>query len=170
MPHTIRTMVKAIAALVLPVPALLLLYANAPVDPRSDYISTAPLAFGLLALVSTMVVSVWQLTRSKFPMLAAASAIVFTIPMVLVAFAYTYVVIGAQTPTNFSESLTKVDSFYFTLSTFATVGFGDIAATSQKARAIVSLQIAIDLAVLGALLKFYISTARKQRRTSGSDS
>ena len=45
-------------------------------------------------------------------MLAAASAIVFTIPMVLVAFAYTYVVIGAQTPTNFSESLTKVDSFY----------------------------------------------------------
>ena len=50
---------------------------------------------------------------------------------------------------SFSEPLNRTDALYFTTSTFATVGFGDITPVSQLARAVVSVQMIADL---GALL------------------
>ena len=42
-------------------------------------------------------------------------------------------------PANFStHTLTRTDALYFTITIFATVGFGDISATSQSARLLVS--------------------------------
>ena len=49
----------------------------------------------------------------------------------------------------FSEPLSRTDALYFTTSTFATVGFGDITPVSQLARGVVSVQMIADL---GALL------------------
>ncbi|MCZ2849782.1 potassium channel family protein [Modestobacter sp. VKM Ac-2978] len=45
---------------------------------------------------------------------------------------------------------TRTDALYFALSTLCTVGFGDVHATGQLARVLVSLQMVFDVAVLAS--------------------
>ncbi len=47
---------------------------------------------------------------------------------------------------------TKTDALYFTVSTLATVGFGDVHATAQLSRALVIIQIVFNLAFVGTLV------------------
>ena len=62
---------------------------------------------------------------------------------------------------NFSvHTLTKTDSLYFTVTVFATVGFGDITATSQAARLIVTVQMILDLIILGLGIRLLLGAAR----------
>jgi len=56
----------------------------------------------------------------------------------------------AQLPGQFDELHTKTDALYFTVSTIATVGFGDVHAVGQLARAAVTVQIVFNLVFLGA--------------------
>ena len=51
---------------------------------------------------------------------------------------------------NFSQPLTRIDSVYFTVTTFATVGFGDITATTEAARLVVTGQMIADLSSSGS--------------------
>jgi hypothetical protein len=60
-------------------------------------------------------------------------------------FALTYYVLQAGDPNQVIGLQTRVDALYFSLSIISTVGFGDVHATAQAARAIVSLQIGFDL-------------------------
>jgi voltage-gated potassium channel len=58
---------------------------------------------------------------------------------------------------NFNvDALTRTDSLYFTVTVFATVGFGDIAATSQVARVAVIAQMILDLLLLGLVVKVFV--------------
>ena len=50
-------------------------------------------------------------------------------------------------------SLTRTDALYFTLTIFSTVGFGDIHATSQTARAVVMAQLVLNLILYGLGLR-----------------
>jgi hypothetical protein len=61
---------------------------------------------------------------------------------------------------SFASPLTRVDAFYFTVTTFATVGFGDIVPVSQAARVIVTVQMIGDLIVLGAVLKLVVGAVK----------
>ena len=55
---------------------------------------------------------------------------------------------------------------YYTVSTISTVGFGDIAAQSDAARALVTLQMLFDLALIAGLVRLIILATRTglQRR------
>ena len=58
---------------------------------------------------------------------------------------------------NFNaETLTRTDSLYFTVTVFATVGFGDITATSEAARVLVTVQMILDLIVLGLGVRAFV--------------
>ena len=50
---------------------------------------------------------------------------------------------------------TRVDALYFTLATMATVGYGDIHAEGQVARAMVCAVIAFDVVVVASLVRGY---------------
>jgi Ion channel len=52
-------------------------------------------------------------------------------PFYLLLFAATYYLMSINRPTAFSEGLGRTDALYFTVSVFATVGFGDIAPVSE---------------------------------------
>jgi voltage-gated potassium channel len=66
---------------------------------------------------------------------------------------------------NFSvPGLTRTDALYFTVTVFATVGFGDITAASQSARALVTAQMILDLIVLGAVIRVFIGAVRLARQ------
>lgn len=91
----------------------------------------------------------------------------------LLLFAATYFLMAAADPDSFNvDVFTRTDSLYVTVTVFATVGFGDITATSQTARAFVSAQMILDLIVLGLLVRCSLAPSnsagmnRQRRRRS----
>ena len=61
--------------------------------------------------------------------------------MLLLVFASVYVQIETNRPNSFTEALSRTDALYFTVTVFATVGFGDIAPKSELARIITMTQM-----------------------------
>jgi voltage-gated potassium channel len=55
----------------------------------------------------------------------------------------------AELPGQFADLHTKIDALYFTVSTLSTVGFGDVHATGQLARAAVTVQMVFNLVFIG---------------------
>jgi len=75
----------------------------------------------------------------------------------------------ATLPGQFADMHNRTDALYFNVSTLATVGFGDVHATGQLARAAVTLQIVFNLVFLGAAVALIsgILRARASRRRAG---
>jgi voltage-gated potassium channel len=59
---------------------------------------------------------------------------------------------------------TKTDGLYFSVSTLATVGFGDVHASGQLARIAVTLQIVFNLVFLGAAIATITGMWRERAR------
>jgi len=107
--------------------------------------------FAVLALVLT-----WQVRAimgSPYPRLRAFETLTIGIPLLLIVFASAYYLIQNADPNSFTQPLSKTDSLYFTITVFATVGFGDITAKTEVARILVSIQMMFDLAVFGLVAK-----------------
>jgi hypothetical protein len=67
------------------------------------------------------------------------------------------------------EGLTRMDTLYFAVTVFSSVGFGDISAASQAARVLVTVQMLLNLIVLGAGIRVFVGAARRTRgRTAWS--
>jgi voltage-gated potassium channel len=66
----------------------------------------------------------------------------------------------AEIPGQFVSLHTKTDGLYFSVSTLATVGFGDVHASGQLARVAVTLQIVFNLVFLGAAVGIISSRVR----------
>ena len=64
--------------------------------------------------------------------------------------------------TQFIGLVDRVDSIYFTVTTLSTVGFGDISATGDAARIIVTLQMLFDLVYIGLTVRVLTSVARRR--------
>jgi hypothetical protein len=83
----------------------------------------------------------------------------------LLLFAANYFLMAQADLGNFNvDSLTRTDALYFTVIVFATVGFGDITATSQAARAVVTAQMILDLFVLGLLVRVFLGAVQRGRQ------
>ena len=59
-------------------------------------------------------------------------------PLFLLFFASTYYILSADDAATFTEPLSRSDALYFTVTIFATVGFGDISAQTESARLFVT--------------------------------
>lgn len=70
--------------------------------------------------------------------------------VVLIIFSITYYTLNLNHPGEFYGLTTRLDALYFSLATMATVGFGDVHAQGQLARAIVTSQMAFNLVFVGA--------------------
>ena len=131
------------------VAVMVALYYVLPLGARSSGYVVAELSLGLALFA---VVIFWQLraiSRSKLPRIRAVQALATAAPLFLLLFAATYFIMSQQSPETFTEPLTRSDSVYFTITVFATVGFGDISAQDQVARLLVAIQMLLDLVVLG---------------------
>ena len=110
-------------------------------------------------------------TRSRHPGVRAVQALATTAPLFLLLFAATYFVMAAGDADAFNTHvLTRTDSLYFTVTVFSTVGFGDINATSQSARLLVTAQMVLDLIVLGLGIRVFINAVEVGRKRSDDDS
>ncbi len=143
---------------------LLTLYYLAPLDGRLDVSTLIGFALGLVAFALVIVWQVRAIVSSDAPRLRTIRAVVIGVSTLLVVFAATYSVISTNRPDSFSEPLSRTDALYFTLTVFATVGFGDIAPRTDVARIIVMIQMITGLIAVGLLGKIVFAAMQKGLR------
>jgi hypothetical protein len=146
-------------------------YYLSPLDRLADVPLGISLAVGLLALVAVAAYQVRSIIRSRHPALRAVEALAVTAPLFLLLFAAGYFLMAEADGSNFNvHTLTRTDSLYFTVTIFATVGFGDINPTSQAARVLVMVQMILDLIVLGLGIRVFTTAVQsgRQRTSNGS--
>lgn len=144
--------------------ALVALYYLLPLDHLAGVALVVSLVAGLLVL---LFVAAWQLRlilRARYPGVQAAQALAITVPLFLLLFASAYYVMARASPGSFSSHLSRTDALYFTVTTFSTVGYGDITATSQTARLMVTVQMILDLLALGLGIRVFIGAVQLARQ------
>jgi len=150
--------------------ALVAIYYLLPLDRSSTWAAVTMLAIGLVVLSGLVAFQARSIVASPFPGLRAVEALATSIPLFLLLFASTYVVMATISASNFSEPLTRTDALYFVVTVFATVGFGDITAKTEAARLVVTSQMIADLVVIGLGLKVIVGAVSRgrQRRPTGA--
>jgi hypothetical protein len=139
-------------------------YYLAPLSWLADVPVALSLTVGLIALIA---VSSWQLkavVRARHPGIRAIQALATTAPLFLLLFATSYYLMVQADVGSFSaHPLTRTDTLYFTVTVFATVGFGDISPASQAARLLVMAQMILDLLVLGLGIRVFLGAVQRGR-------
>jgi hypothetical protein len=79
----------------------------------------------------------------------------------LLIFARIYLANSENDPAGFSRPLDHVTALYFTVTVFATVGFGDVVASSESMMLLVTAQMLLNLVVLGLGIRLLTSAARR---------
>ena len=143
---------------------LIAAYYLLPLDRLSGVSLAVSLVVGLLALAGISAYQVRAIIRHPHSAVRAIEALAITVPLFLLLFAATYFLMAQANTDNFNvHSLTRTDSLYFTITVFATVGFGDISATSQAARIAVMTQMILNLLVLGLLVRVFLNAVQLGR-------
>lgn len=145
---------------------LVVLYYVLPLDHLSSTISIALLVVGLVAVAVVIGWEARAIVNAEYPGAQAIEALAMTVPLFLLLFSTGYFLMEHAAPTSFTEPLSRTDALYFTVTTFATVGYGDITAKTETARVVVIFQMITDLAVLGFGVKVLFGAAQmgRQRR------
>jgi Ion channel len=148
-----RVLLRALVRPTLTTTGLVLLYYLLPLGERLNGATVTRLLLGLVLFAALLTWQVRQIRTAKYPRLRAIEALSFSGPLFLLFFAALYYATARVTPTSFSEGLSRTDSLYFTVTVFATVGFGDITAVTQSARVMVMLQMIGDLVLVGVVAR-----------------
>jgi voltage-gated potassium channel len=128
------------------------------------------LATALLVLLGVTIWEIRAIIRARHPGVRAIQALATTVPLFLILFAASYFVMAQDDPANFStHTLTRTDALYLTITIFSTVGFGDITATSQGARLLVSAQMVLDLLVIGLGIRVFVGAVERGRKNQPPD-
>jgi len=125
--------------------------------------SAVELFVGLALLTALLTWQVRSILRSPYPVAKGVGTLVVSLPLFLVLFAATYFLMGDAEPATFSEPLTRVDSIYFTVTVFATVGFGDITAVTQSARVVTTVQMVSGLVLVGLIARLVLAAVQEGR-------
>ncbi|HKX15041.1 MAG TPA: potassium channel family protein [Propionibacteriaceae bacterium] len=165
--RVVATLLRAMGSTV----GLVAIYYLIPLDPSSIGVTVVQLAVGLLVLVGLVVYQVRSIVKATYPALRAVGALATSVPLFLLLFAGTYYVMGGISEANFSEPLTRTDALYFTVTVFATVGFGDITATAESTRILVMGQMVAGVVIIGLGARVIVDAVKRgQRRQPGQAS
>ena len=145
------------------VAALVGTYYALPIESSSGRDAIAGLVLGLVVLVGMVIVYCRSILRAEFPGLRAMEALAACVPLFLLLFAATYIVVDNGSANNFSERMTHTTAIYFTVTVFSTVGFGDVTPKSDAARLLVTGQMITDLVILGLAVKVIVGAVRRRR-------
>jgi voltage-gated potassium channel len=161
-----RVVLRIMLRSVLTSTLLVALYFTVPLTRSLDVGATLLLVAGLVAFIGLVAWQVQAVVRARYPGLRAIEGLATAIPLFLLVFAATYVLISDGQAEAFTEPLSRTDALYFTVTVFATVGFGDIAPRSDLARVVTTVQMLGDLLVVGVVLRLMLGAVRtgRQRR------
>jgi Ion channel len=159
-----RTIVWGVLRIVGSAAVLVTLYYLLPLSHSSLGSAITILVIGVAVFIALVAFQVRLIIRSPFPRLRGIEALATSVPLFLLLFASSYVVMAGMSASNFGERLTHTDGLYFTVTVFSTVGFGDITAKSQAARLVVTGQIIADFVILGLAIKAIIGAVSRRRQ------
>ena len=146
---------------------LIALYYLAPLDQRTGISLLVSLIIGLVVLAAMTAYHVRAVLRAAHPEVRGIEALATTVLLFLLLFAATYFLMSHASSSNFNvHALTRTDSIYFTVTVFATVGFGDISPASQVARLVVTAQMIFNLIVLGLGVRLIVGAVQQARQTT----
>ena len=165
-----RTILWAVLRIVGSITALVAIYYALPLDHSSTAIAVTVLVIGLAAFIGLVAFHARSIIRSPFPGLRAVEALAINVPLFLLLFASTYVVMATISAANFGERLTHTDGLYFTVTVLSTVGFGDITAKTQAARLVVTGQMIADLVILALAIKVIVGAVSRGRQQGDASS
>jgi voltage-gated potassium channel len=147
------------------------LYYLVPVEPG---VSNVQLALRVIGTVVVGLLITWLIVRQVSRQLAdpeeASLVGLLTALMGGVAFfALADYTTAVSDPGQFVDLETKTDALYFALATLTTVGYGDVHAAGQVARAVVAVQLVFNVVVIAtgaSVLARQIGARARGRRSS----
>jgi hypothetical protein len=145
----------------LSVSALVLAYFLIPTMRVGDGSDVPWLILELCVFAVIVAIQMLAIVKAGHPVLRAIEAAATLVPLFLLIFARIYLSNSLYDPLAFSRPLDPTTALYFTVTVFATVGFGDIVAQSNGMRLLVTSQMLLDLVVLGLVIRLLISAARR---------
>jgi hypothetical protein len=158
-----RRLLEALLRATLTSTVLVVLYYQLPFTAVVDASTFLLLALGLLLFAAVITWQTRAILRSEYPGLRAIEALAAAIPLFLLLFAAAYVKLAHTTAEAFTEPLSRTDALYFTITVFATVGFGDIAPVTDAARITTMVQMVGDLLVVGLVLRVMLGAVKQGR-------
>ena len=163
-----RLVVRALLRASVTATALVVLYFTLPLTGSLDGSAATLLVLGLLGFAGVVTWQVRAVLRSRYPGLRAVEALAAAVPLFLLVFAVAYLLMADADAGAFSEPLSRTDALYFTITVFATVGFGDITPKTDLARVATMVQMLGDLLVVGLVLHFMFGAVKAglQRRAA----
>jgi hypothetical protein len=101
------------------------------------------------------------IVKAKYPILRAIEALAILVPLYVLIFARIYLSSSIGDPAAFNQPLDKITALYFTVTVLSTVGFGDIVAQVNSMRLLVTLQMLLNLVLLGLVFRLLTASARQ---------
>ena len=158
-----RTVAASVGRTALAVSALLAVYFMLPLKGRDNVsVGVVAVLIGGSIFVAIFVRQLRQIRKAEFPVLRAVEAIGLVATLFIVVTASVHYGIAETTSGAYSETMNRLDALYFTVTTLATVGFGDITPTSPVARAVTTVQMVMGVALLGAGVRILFGVAQKE--------
>jgi voltage-gated potassium channel len=165
-----RVVTVAVLRSVASVTLLVVLYYAAPLDGPLSIGTLITFGLGLLAFGGLTAWQVRAVIRSDAPVLRAMQALASGVTLLLVLYSSLYSVIAYNQPDSFTQTLTRTDGLYFTVTVFATVGFGDITPRSELARIFTTTQMLFGLVIFGLIVRTLlgaVQVATRRRESEG---
>lgn len=157
----------SVARILVTTGVLVALYVLMPLEAPAN--GSAAVRLGLSVLLLVVVVS-WQIVivaRSPYPRLRAVEAVSISFPLLIFLFASTYYAMDQAIPESFNEPISRIDAIYLTVTIFSTVGFGDLVATTEPARVAVTIQMIVNMALIGVVAKVLLGTVQHRQAMLG---
>jgi cation transport ATPase len=162
-PPSVATIVGAVLRVVAILALLFVGYALLPGTEKTSWARILTFSIVLVALGVLMVYEARSILRSRYPALRAVEALATVLGLFLVVFSVVYLGMSHANGQTFNTHLDHVRALYFTVVIFGTVGFGDIVAKTDGARLVVTIQILLDLLLIGLFVRLVLGAVQKRR-------
>ena len=144
---------------------LVLIYFNIPLAGVTEGAAALLLTAGLIGVAVVLGVQIRATIRSPHPGLRAVESLGISVPLILLLFSVAHYLLDMAAPESYTEPLNRLDALYFSVTIFATVGFGDITPVSQVARVITVLQMLANLIFIGIVARVLFGAVADRRRS-----
>ncbi|MEP9362929.1 potassium channel family protein [Nocardioides sp. CN2-186] len=143
---------------------LIAAYFVVPVQYSSDGLRSGVVSMLLIAAAGAVLI--WQVLLLVDDPDRQVEGLLFALVVGVLTFALAFYRLEIEDPDQIAGLTTRLDSLYFTMTTLLTIGFGDIHAEGQIARAVVLLQMVFNVAVIATGASTLTSRVRSnaQRR------
>ncbi len=163
-PNAVSVVLRTMLRMAATITAVFVIYA---LMPGTEHLTPLTVVFFVVAVVAFGVLigfEIRSVLRATYPALRALEVIAIIFPVFLVAFSIAYLSMSKTNSGTFNQPLDHISALYFTVVTFATVGFGDIVAKTDGARLVVMIQIILDLTFIGLVVRLLLGAVQSRRR------